>query len=76
MARIYKRISQNVRRARKERNVSQLALALEMGYKAVGSVSLAELGVQNKHFNIEHLVKIAQILEVDISRFFDGIWDE
>jgi transcriptional regulator with XRE-family HTH domain len=76
MARIYRRIGQNVRRAREERGVSQLALALEMGHKAVGSVSLPELGVQGKHFNIEHLVKIAQILEVDISLFFEGIWDE
>jgi transcriptional regulator with XRE-family HTH domain len=76
MMRIYKRIGQNVRKAREERSVSQLALALEMGHKAVGSVSLPELGVQRKHFNIEHLIKIAQILEVDISRFFEGVWEE
>ncbi|MDR0664072.1 MAG: hypothetical protein LBF86_00915 [Helicobacteraceae bacterium] len=47
-----------------------------MGYKAVGSLSLPELGIQNKRFNVAQLVKIAHILEVDISRLFDGIWDE
>ncbi|MDR2034713.1 MAG: helix-turn-helix domain-containing protein [Helicobacteraceae bacterium] len=77
MERIYKRIGQNVRKAREERGVSQLALALEMGHKAVGSVSLPELNLQRKHFNIEHLVKIAQILEIDdLACFFEGIWKE
>lgn len=66
MSAIYKQIGQNVKSARKAKNISQLTLALAIGHKAVGTVSMAELGINNKHFNIEHLVKIADVLEVDI----------
>ncbi|GHV08231.1 hypothetical protein AGMMS50229_16310 [Campylobacterota bacterium] len=76
MRHIYKKIGQNVKNARNKRGVSQLALALAMGHKAVGSISLAESCIQNKHFNIEHLVKISQILDVEVTSFFDGIFDE
>jgi len=34
---------------------------------------MAELCIKNKHFNIEYLVKIADVLEVDINEFFKGI---
>jgi len=67
---IYKRIGQNVKRLRQEKGVSQLALSLAIGHKAVGTVSMAELCTNNKHFNIEHLVKIADVLEVDVCEFF------
>lgn len=70
MQSIYKRIGLNVKRIRQSKNVSQLALALAIGHKAVGTVSMAELCINNKHFNIEHLVKIAEVLEVDICNFF------
>ncbi|MBU3013780.1 helix-turn-helix transcriptional regulator [Poseidonibacter lekithochrous] len=73
MLEIYKTIGQNVKRVRKEKGVSQLALSLAIGHKAVGTVSMAELCIKNKHFNIEHLVKIADVLEVDINEFFKGI---
>ncbi|MBV5278643.1 MAG: helix-turn-helix transcriptional regulator [Campylobacteraceae bacterium] len=70
MSTIYKQIGQNVKSIRKAKNISQLALALAIGHKAVGTVSMAELGINNKHFNIEHLVKIADVLEVDVCEFF------
>jgi transcriptional regulator with XRE-family HTH domain len=70
MSTIYKQIGQNVKSIRKAKNISQLTLALAIGHKAVGTVSMAELGINNKHFNIEHLVKIADVLEVDIREFF------
>lgn len=73
MLEIYKTIGQNVKRVRREKNVSQLSLALAIGHKAVGTVSMAELCKNNKHFNIEHLVKIADVLEVDVNEFFKGI---
>lgn len=50
-----------------------MQLALAIGYKAVGTVSMAELCINNKHFNIEHLVKIADVLEVELADFFHGI---
>ena len=73
MKTIYKKIGANVKKIRQSRNVSQLALALAIGHKAVGVVSMAELCTNNKHFNIEHLMKIAEVLEVDMCDFFKGV---
>lgn len=70
---IYKQIGSNIKKARKTKNVSQLALSLAIGHKAVGTISMAELCINNKHFNIEHLVKIAEVLEVDICDFFKDV---
>ena len=69
MIEIYKNIGANVKRIRSEKNVSQLALSLAIGHKAVGTVSMAEICHNNKHFNIEHLTKIANVLDVDICDF-------
>ena len=66
MNELYKQIGRNVKRVRKEKDVSQLALALAIGHKAVGTISMAELCLNGKHFNIEHLYKIADVLEVDV----------
>jgi len=70
---IYKKIGLNVKRLRQEKNISQLALSLAIGHKAVGTVSMAELCTNNKHFNIEHLVRIADVLEVDVCEFFKSV---
>lgn len=70
MEETYKKIGQNVKRIRTSKNISQLALSLAIGHKAVGTISMAELYLNKKHFNIEHLVKIADVLEVDICEFF------
>ncbi|WP_323587480.1 helix-turn-helix domain-containing protein [Aliarcobacter butzleri] len=67
---LYKQIGQNVAKYRKEKSLSQLDLYLAMGYKSVSVVSGAEIYYNGKHFNIEHLLKISQILKVDISEFF------
>lgn len=73
MERIYRKIGENVKRARKAKGVSQLTLALTIGHKAVGTISMAELCINNKHFNIEHLVKIANVLDMKVEDFFQGI---
>jgi len=70
MLEIYKRIGQNVKDIRAEKGISQLALAMAIGHKAVGTISMAEICLNNKHFNIEHLMKIADVLEVDVCEFF------
>lgn len=67
---LYKQIGQNVAKFRKEKGLSQLDLSLAMGYKSVSVVSGAEIYYNGKHFNIEHLLKISQILEIEISEFF------
>lgn len=66
-------IGQNVKRIRKSKGVSQLALSGAIGHKSVGIVSSAEIGINNKHFNIEHLIKISKYLDVEIEQFFEGI---
>ena len=73
MIQIYKQIGSNVKKIRKEKNISQLTLSLLIGHKAVGTVSMAENYINSKHFNIEHLCKIADVLDVEICRFFEGI---
>jgi transcriptional regulator with XRE-family HTH domain len=73
MKTIYLRIGQNVKKIRQSKNISQLQLALAIGHKAVGTISVCELGTNGKHFNIEHLFKIADVLEVDVDDFFKGI---
>jgi len=66
----YKRIGKNVAKFRKEKGISQLELSLEMNYKSISVISSAEICYNGKHFNLEHLLKISQILEIDICEFF------
>ncbi|MGJ0372726.1 helix-turn-helix domain-containing protein [Aliarcobacter cryaerophilus] len=66
---LYKIIGQNVAKYRKEKGLSQLDLSLAMGYKSVSVVSGAEIYYNGKHFNLEHLLKISQILNIEISKF-------
>ncbi|WP_310441964.1 helix-turn-helix transcriptional regulator [Sulfurimonas sp.] len=72
---LYRTIGTNVMRLRKEKGMSQLDLALAIGLKSVGLVSVAEIYHNKKHFNIEHLYKIAIALDVEISDFFGGVAD-
>ena len=66
---LYKIIGQNVAKYRKGKGLSQLDLSLAMGYKSVSVVSGAEIYYNGKHFNLEHLLKISQILNIEISEF-------
>lgn len=70
---IYKQIGRNVKKIRERNKISQLNLALSIGHKSVGVISNSELCLQDKHFNIEHLVKIANVLEVELIEFFEGL---
>lgn len=64
------KIGKNIQKIRKQKNISQLKLSYAMGYKSVSTISCAEIYHNKIHFNIEHLAKIAYILEVDICEFF------
>ncbi len=66
----YIEIGQNVKRIRMEKGFSQLKLAQAIGHKSLSIVSLAEIYHNKQHFNIEHLVKIAYVLDVNICDFF------
>ncbi|CAA6806090.1 MAG: Unknown protein [uncultured Campylobacterales bacterium] len=70
---IYKQIGANVKKYREEKGYTQLELSYAMGYLSVSLVSAAELYSSEKHFNIEHLFKIADILEIDVCELLKGI---
>ena len=70
---IHLKISMNVKIQRQNKRVTQLSLALAMGHKTAGLVAFAEAGINNKHFNIEHLATIAKILDISILELFDGV---
>lgn len=63
---LYAAIGKNVAKYRKEKNLSQLDLSLKMGYKSVSVVSGSEICYQGKHFNLAQLLRISQILEVEL----------
>ncbi len=69
----YKMISNNIVKIRKEKNISQLDLATSIGHTSSTFLGKAELLAENKHFNLEHLYKIALVLNVDISDFFKDV---
>ena len=69
----YKIVSENVKRIRIEKNKPQLDLVLEMGLKSTAFYSRCENFKDNHHFNMEHIFKIALILNVNINEFFKGI---
>lgn len=69
----YRTIGSNVMRLRKEKGFTQLDLALAIGLKSVGLISVAELYHNQKHFNLEHLYKISRVLDVKISDFLTDI---
>ncbi len=63
----YRRVSSKIRTLREERNISQLELALDIGIKSVAFYSNCENNRYGKHFNLEHIYKIAKSLDVSIA---------
>lgn len=66
----HRQIANNIKKIRKEKNVTQLDLALTIGHKSMSTIGKIEAGLENKHYNVEQLYKIAKVLEVDICEFF------
>lgn len=66
----YGRISVNVRRIRKEKGFTQMDVALEIGIRSVAFFSNAENNKNGKHFNLEHLYRMAHAMDVDLCEFF------
>ena len=62
----HKVIGLNVKKEREKKGISQLQLSQMIGHKSVTIISRAEIYYKNQHFNIEHLVKIAYVLEIDV----------
>ena len=65
----YKSISAKVKELRIKNKITQLDLALEIGIKSVAFYSNCENNKYSKHFNLEHLYKIAKYFKVDRNTF-------
>lgn len=70
---IYIKVGKNVKRYRESKGLTQLQLSQAIGHKSVTIVSRAEICYKGQHFNIEHLAKIAYVLEVDLCVFFQDL---
>lgn len=68
----YKIISHNVKRFRNQKNMSQLELALIIGQRGNAFYNYAENNTNNKHFNLEHLYKISQALDIPLCKFLEN----
>ena len=64
------KIGKKVKQKREESGISQLQLSHAIGHKSVSLVAGAEIYYKKQHFSLEHLAKIAFVLDVDISDFF------
>ena len=69
----YRKVAQNIKDIRKAKKVTQLDLALSIGHKSMSTIGKIEAGLENKHYNMEHLYKISKVLDVPICDFFKGV---
>ncbi|WP_198304209.1 helix-turn-helix transcriptional regulator [Arcobacter vandammei] len=67
----YKKISNNVKKHRLEKGLSQEKLALDIGIKSIAFYSNCENNKYDKHFNLEHLYKISKSLSINIEVLFE-----
>ena len=70
---VYNQITENIKKMRKERNITQEELALNIGHSSASMISKIEAGLENKHYNIRQLFLISKVLEVPLSKLFEGI---
>lgn len=61
-------ITENVKRERKARNISQLALANILGHQSPAYVAKIELRNENAQYNLVHLHTIAREFKISICR--------
>lgn len=59
-------IRKNVISQRQKRGLSQLKLANMLGHQSTSYVARIELGTHEVHFNLGHLLKIADEFEMDL----------
>ena len=69
----YKMVSNNVKKYRLEKVLSQEKLALDIGIKSIAFYSNCENNKYDKHFNLEHLYKISKSLNVSMFSFLEDI---
>ena len=70
---LHRVVGKNVAKIRKMKKVTQLDLSLSIGYNSTSVIAKAEAGTEGRHFSVEQLYKIAKILNVPMSFFFENI---
>jgi len=66
-------IGKNVKKMRVKKKMTQLQLSCSIGHSAVGTISMCEIHLNDKHFNIEHLFRIANALDCNVIDFLKDI---
>lgn len=66
----YEQISSNIKKIRILKKISQNDISLAMGFTTPTFYTNAENCKQGKHFNLEHIIKIAKYLDIPISEIF------
>lgn len=67
----YQKIGKKVQDIRKKKGLSQLELSYLIGFKSTSLIAGAEAGYSNIRFSLEHLYKIAKVLQVEIKEFLE-----
>ena len=67
----YQTIGRKVQALRREKGLSQLELSYLIGFKSTSLIAGAEAGYGKVKFSIEHLYKIAKVLQVEVKYFFE-----
>lgn len=63
---LHSKVSNNVRKYRNKKGMSQMELSLSIGFKNSAYIGACENNSNNKHFNIEQLYKISKALEISM----------
>ena len=69
----YQAVSANVKKIRTSRNMSQLELSLKLGIRSIAFYSNCENLRYGKHFNLEHIYRLAKALEVDMCVLLEDV---
>lgn len=67
----YKKVGLNVKKARKEKNITQMQLANLLNFKSVSSIANAEICYDKHHFSLSQLYRISLVLNIDIKQLVD-----
>ena len=70
---LHKQISENVKRIRKEKNITQEELALNIGHSSASMISKIEANLENKHYNIRQLYLISKVLDIPFFKLFENV---
>jgi len=63
----YKQVSKNIKFFRKKTKKSQLSFSADVGFNSVSFYCDCENNKNGKHFNLIHVVRISQYLNIDIN---------